>query len=99
MDYKKTIQVDSFLEFRNKEKNQTFDVKVCVNQLGFRPIVSGFTVSVDIARSDYIFTFSNDLVRPYIGGYVQMGLNFLTNVKFDGCRLCFSVGSIDVKLE
>ena len=98
MDYKKTIEVDEVLESRNKEKNQTFDVKVCVNQPGFRPIVSGFTVSVDIARSDYIFTFSNDLVRPYIGGYVQIGLNFLANVKFDGSCLCFSIGSIDVKL-
>ena len=99
MDYEKSLEVDSFLEYRKKVKNQIFNVKVDVNQLGFRPIISEFMISFDIAISDYIFTFFNDLVGPYLGGHVQMGLNFLTNVKFDGCNLCFSIGTIDVKLE
>ena len=70
-----------------------------MNQLGYIPIVSGFTISEDIARSDYIFDFENEILRPYIGGYLQKGVNFLENVRFDGIRLCFSVENIDIMLE
>lgn len=99
MDYEKNIAIDEFLRKRKQEKNHIFNVKVDINQLGFSPIISGFSVSFDIAKDDYVLTFWNDLVRTYIGGYVQMDAHFLTNVRFDGYHLCFSVGNVDVTLE
>lgn len=99
MDYEKISAVDEFLRKRKQEKNRTFNVMVYVDQHGFKPIVSGFTVSEDVARDDYIFDFQEEILRPYIGGYLQKGVNFLKNVRFDGSKLYFSIENIDVSLE
>ena len=99
MDYEKFSAVDEFLRKRKQEKNRTFNVKVFVNQHGFRSIDSGFSVSESVAKSDYILDFENEILRPYIGGYLQKRVKFLKNVRFDGSKLYFSVENIDVSLE
>lgn len=103
MDFMKAIEFDKFLLHKHQRTDIEFPVKVYVFQNpGNRNLQfdSNIMIENNIGKDDYVLTFMNDMLRTYIGGFVQMWVGYLDNVKFDGQNLCFTTSNgIDIELN
>lgn len=94
MDYSKTIPIDNFLRHKSHSLNEIFSIKIEINDYAghWLPFDSDFEVENLIGVSDYRLTFMDDILRHYLG-YVQMGANFLHEVKFTDGYLYFTTSN------
>lgn len=91
MDYDKTNFVDDFLSYKSHSLNEFFTVKIEINDKRnhWFSLMSEFMVENLTGVSDYRLTFMNDNLKYYLG-YVQMGVNFLSDIRFDNGCLYFT---------
>lgn len=91
MDYAKAIPIANFLSHKSHSLNEIFSIKIEINDYAshWLPFDSDFEVENLIEVSDYRLVFMEDILKHYLG-YVQMGVNFLHEVKFADGYLYFT---------
>lgn len=93
MDYTKTIPFDDYLKYKNAKLDIIFPAKVEIYQFAnyWLSMNSDIQVKNCIGVEDYQLVFMDELLptRPYLG-YATMGVNFLSDVKFDAPYLYFT---------
>lgn len=91
MDYNKIIAIHDFLESKNQSVGSNFKIKLEINDYAkhWVNIDTSLVVENLIGVSDYRLTFMDDIILHYLG-HVQMGVNFLNNVRFDCGYLYFT---------
>lgn len=103
MDIYKCMEFDSFLKFKNMRSGIEFPVSIKVLNYNGNQVVnlnSNILIEKNVKKSDHILTFMEDMVRTYVGGYVQMWVSYLSNVKFDGECLHFTTSNgIDIEVR
>ena len=84
-----------FLNYKHARKGVEFDVLIesCEPNGRGVDLESSVIISEDISRGSFILTFMDDLVRKYVGGYVQMDFAYLKNLSFDGSCLHFETSN------
>ncbi|BDC97221.1 hypothetical protein [Treponema saccharophilum] len=100
MDFSKANVVSEFMQYKNATFGIEFKVKLEIHNIAnnWTPIKTDLIIENNIPKDDFTFVFMNDIVRDYLGN-VQIDMNYLSNMKFDGKYLFFSTNSKKVRLS
>lgn len=93
MDLNKAKEFSSFLGYKKQHLNSQFQVTVEIHQVAnmWLPFDSDIIIENAIRYDDFIIIFMNELLgaKPYLG-HIQMNMNYLQNVDFNGSYLFFT---------